>query len=64
MWKQEVAVEFRIKFVGSNQIDGRSQQKQMIQTYLRVISATWFKEDEFLGRELMYASPMVLPPDE
>ena len=39
-------------------MDGRSQQKQMIHTYLRIVkSAAWFREAKFLGREFLYTNP-------
>ena len=39
-------------------MDDRSQQKQMIHTYLRIVkSAAWFREAKFLGREFLYTNP-------
>lgn len=49
-WLKRQTLEF-----GVNLVVGRSQQKQMIRTYVRRVKATaWFEEAESLGRELRY----------
>lgn len=61
-WLRRWSLEFGVKSDG--QTAGRSQQKQMIHTYLRIVKlAPWFREAKFLGRELLYNKSWVPAPD-